>query len=715
MSKSAIIKFLLLVFMVNHQFIAQGQIARQKMIGNNIAIFYPEGFQPQLTLPSLALLTEPAETGDVPATWSLKPFFRSANNKQIAEIYPGRNVSLYGTGEVTGPLLRNGHEVTLWNTDNFNYKFDSLRLYQSHPFVMGVRADGSAFGVIADHSYRQRIILRDTIRFESDGPAFRVIILEGKTPQEVMKILGELTGKMQLPPLWALGYQQCRWSYTSAERVMEVATEFRKRQIPCDVIWMDIDYMNGFRVFTFDKTRFPKPAKLNQQLHDIDFKAVYMIDPGVKADNRYSVCKSGTKGSHWILDKNGTPYTGEVWPGPCHFPDFTKPETQEWWASQYHSFMKTGIDGVWNDMNEPAVFKTPDNTMPLDNQHAGGGVLPSGSHARYHNLYGMLMVRSSREGIMTVNPEKRPFILSRSNFLGGQRYAATWTGDNASTWSHLKLSIPMTLTLGLSGQPFNGPDMGGFSDNPSPELFANWVALAPFYPFSRGHACQGTIDKEPWAFGPEVEQVARVALNRRYRLMPYLYTLFFEASQTNMPVMRPLFFADAANEQLRTEQQAFLLGDNIMVVPQWAKNVTHPANFNYQLLLEDETSSMPYQCTMYQRNGSIIPVGNLIQSTAQYRTDSLTLYIAFDSQNKATGMLYTDAGDGYAYQTGQCEVKLVKAELLNQQTVNISIEHTAGNIDASQQKYRIAVLTSSGIRYSGWQQGNQLRFELNTL
>jgi len=208
MNKSAIIKLLLLAFMVNFQFQSKGQIARQKMIGNNIAIFYPEDFQPQLTLPSLALLTEPTEIGDLTDNWQLKPHFRLSNNKQIAEIYPGRNVSLYGTGEVTGPLLRNGREVTLWNTDNFNYKFDSLRLYQSHPFVMGVRPDGSAFGIIADHSYRQRIILHDTIRFESDGPAFRVIIFEGKTPQEVMKMLGELTGKMQLPPLWALGYQQ---------------------------------------------------------------------------------------------------------------------------------------------------------------------------------------------------------------------------------------------------------------------------------------------------------------------------------------------------------------------------------------------------------------------------------------------------------------------------------------------------------------------------
>jgi alpha-glucosidase len=704
--------FIVLMLMAKESISSQIPIARQKLIGNNIAIFYPEGFQPRLTLPSLALITEPSEIDELPITWALRPHFRIFNNKQIAEFYPGKNISLYGTGEVTGPLLRNGREITLWNTDNFNYKYDSLRLYQSHPFVMGLRPNGTAFGIIADHSYRQKIVLRDTIRFESEGPAFRVIIIEAESPQEIMKTLGQLTGNMPLPPLWALGYQQCRWSYMNADRVLEVASEFRKSHLPCDVIWMDIDYMNGFRIFTFDKTRFPNPSQLNQKLHDIDFKAVWMIDPGVKADNRYSVCKMGNQGNHWILNNEGKPYIGNVWPGPCHFPDFTRPETQKWWASLYSKYMKTGIDGVWNDMNEPAVFEGPDNTMPLDNQHAGGGSLPAGDHRRYHNLYGMLMVRSSRDGIMDVNPEKRPFILSRSNFLGGQRYAATWAGDNASTWEHLKLSIPMTLTLGLSGQPFNGPDLGGFSGNPSPELFAHWVALAAFYPFSRGHACQGTIDKEPWAFGPQVENVARVALNRRYRLMPYIYTLFYEASQTNMPIMRPLFFANPADTSLRNEQQAFLLGDNILVAPLWAKNPAIPANFTHQLLLDNETTQMPYQPTMYQRQGSIIPVSKFIQSTAQYKTDSLTLYVSLDNNLKASGTLYGDAGEGYGYLQGEYEIKSFNA-IQNNNTLTINICHAEGNRIEKHQRYRIGLLTDTGIIYSQWMNGTKLQFNIH--
>ncbi|MFT3737871.1 MAG: glycoside hydrolase family 31 protein [Breznakibacter sp.] len=638
------------------------------LVGDGVAVFYPQGFVAGHTLPSLALKTEPSKIGEIPSSWTLKPVFRQTNGKQIAEFYAGRNVSLYGTGEVTGPLLRNGRETVLWNTDNFNYKTDSLRLYQSHPWVMGVRPDGTAFGIMADHTYKQRIVCRDTIRFESDGPAFRMFVIEKSTPSELIKALGQLTGNMPLPPLWALGYQQCRWSYASDARVREIANEFRSRQIPCDVIWMDIDYMDGFRVFTFDSVRFPDPKRLNNFLHKKDFKSVWMIDPGVKADTAYHIYKSGTQGKHWVTDSLGNPYEGNVWPGSCRFPDFTRPETQEWWAALYHDYMATGIDGVWNDMNEPAVFDTPGLTMPAGNHHRGGDSLPEGLHARYHNLYGLLMVRSSRQGILAVNPDKRPFILSRSNFLGGQRYAATWTGDNASTWEHLKLSVPMSLTLGLSGQPFNGPDIGGFSENPSPELFGHWMALGAFYPFSRGHAMQGTVDKEPWAFGPEIEQVARVAITRRYLLMPYLYTCFHEASQTNMPVMRPVFFADAKDLSLRAEEQAFLLGNDLLVVPQWAKDPALPKGFNRFVSLLGEQADDKYQPRLFQRNGSIIVIGKPIQSTTHYDIDSLQLFISLNDQGTALGQLYVDEGDGFGYEKDdfaliQFEARLVRSRL----------------------------------------------------
>lgn len=250
-----------------------------------------------------------------------------------------------------------------------------------------------------------------------------------------------------MPPLWALGFHQCRFTYTPDSRVKEVIDEFRARRIPCDVIWMDIDYMNGFRIFTFDKKNFPDPTGLNDYIHSKDFKAVYMIDPGVKIDKKYFVYRQGTKGDHWVKKSDGKTFVGKVWPGNCVFPDFTNPATREWWGSLYKDFIATGIDGVWNDMNEPSVFDSPNKTMPIDNIHMGGGALPRDIHLRYHNVYGMLMVESSRQGILNANPDKRPFVLSRANFLGGQRYGATWTGDNASTWQYLRMSIPMSLNL----------------------------------------------------------------------------------------------------------------------------------------------------------------------------------------------------------------------------------------------------------------------------
>ncbi|MFZ0490431.1 MAG: TIM-barrel domain-containing protein, partial [Salegentibacter sp.] len=542
-----------------------------------VAVFYPKDFDSIRTLPSLAVIKELPKRDSLPASWKIKPEFEKVEGKNTVKIKYGEDVDLYGNGQLTGDLRRNGTDVTLWNTDNYEYKkHDGKRLYQSHPWILGVRPDGSSFGILADNTWKQEFKLTNPIEITTEGPSFRVIVIEKDSPQEVMKSLGELTGTMALPPLWALGYQQSRYSYFPQQKVKELAEEFRKRKIPADVIWMDIDYMDGFRVFTFDKEGFPHPEQLNDQLHDLDFKAVYMIDPGVKKDTSYFAYKQGSAGDHWVHNSTGQEYNGDVWPGAVAFPDFTRPETQKWWASLYDDFMELGIDGVWNDMNEPAVFDGPDGTMPVINKHRGGGPLPADVHLRYHNVYGLLMVRSSREGILEKNPDKRPFVLSRSNFLGGQRYAATWTGDNNSSWEYLKESIPMSLNLSLSGQPFNGPDIGGFTGDATADLFGNWIALGAYYPFSRNHSSKNTREQEPWAFGKEIEKVSRTAIDRRYRLMPYLYTLFREASVSGMPVMRPVFFADVTDQDLREEQQTFLLGKDLLIVPRWAEDVDMP-------------------------------------------------------------------------------------------------------------------------------------------
>ncbi|MEH6406854.1 MAG: TIM-barrel domain-containing protein [Leeuwenhoekiella sp.] len=678
---------------------------------SGIAVFYPADFDSINTLPSLAIIRDLPKRDSLLQDWSVKPEFIKMEGKNSVHFDLDDDIDLYGTGEVTGDLRRNGTDITLWNTDNYEYgKFDGKQLYQAHPWILGVRPDGTSFGILADNSWRQEIILEDGAEIISDGPSFRVIVIEKENPQEVMKTLASLTGTMELPPIWALGYQQSRYSYYPDTSVKELADEFRTRKIPADVIWMDIDYMEGFRVFTFNKEGFPDPAGLNDYLHSKDFKSVYMIDPGVKKDSSYFVYQQGGAGNHWVLNAEGNEYNGEVWPGQVAFPDYTRPETQKWWASLYKDFMALGVDGVWNDMNEPAVFDGPDGSMPDDNIHRGGGDLPQDVHLRYHNVYGLLMVRSSREGIMAANPEKRPFVLSRANFIGGQRYAATWTGDNSATWENLKMSIPMSINLSLSGQPFNGPDIGGFTQSPSADLFGNWIALGAYYPFSRNHTSNETEAQEPWAFGKEIENVSRTAINRRYRLMPYLYTLFHEASVSGLPIMRPAFFADIKDEALREEQQSFLLGENLLIIPRWAEGVKMPEG-DWQTIDFEEGKDDGYQAIVKLRDGAIVPLGSVIQSTEDYSTAKLTLLINPDKNGNASGILYDDAGEGFGYKKGDFASIKFTASKKGKNKLKVEVEQADGKRKIKRQ-YRIGLVNMGKVSYSEWSSAKNLSIDL---
>ncbi len=680
------------------------------MSNDNIAVFIPANYDASCHQPSPIFVQELVPTAALPHDWRLKPVFSQREGKQIATIHVGEGVDLYGTGEVTGPLKRNGRKISLWNIDTPAYGVDGgSHLYQSHPWVMGLRADGSAFGIIADNTWRQTISTDQDVVFESDGPAFRVVIIERPNVQQLMQALADLTGHMKLPPLWSLGYHQCRHTYYPDGRVMEVADLLRKHQIPSDVIWMDIDYMNGYRIFTFNPDGFSNPLRLNDYLHQQDFKTVYMIDPGVKVEEGYFVDDQGTAGDYWVKDKNGQVFEGNVWPGACHFPDFTRPEVRSWWATLYKDFMATGVDGVWNDMNEPAIFGQPEGTMPRDNRHLGGEGVTAGPHLRFHNVYGMNMVRASRQGLLLANPQKRPFILSRSNFLGGQRYAATWTGDNLSHPDHLKLSVPMSLTLGLSGQPFNGPDIGGFCENSNGQLVAEWTALGVYFPFVRNHNTKGTVAQEPWAFTQEVLDACRTAINRRYRLMPYIYTLFREASTTGMPVMRPLFMADSKDLNLRSEDRAFLLGGDLMIRPQWAEHTAMPQQ-EWQCLELEETADS-YQCELRQRPGSVIPLANLAQSTATLRTDSLTLLVCVDGEGKAVGQLYEDEGDGFGYREGRYRQTTIEATLRKKQ-LQVTLRQTDGQLPAVVRTLRIGIVAKGRVQYSPWLHGNDISFNI---
>ncbi len=658
--------------------------------------------------PSIAMVRQFESISDIdPASHALAPTFSTNDDGRFVaaiKIEPG--TSLYGTGQVAGPLLRNGFVTETWNYDAFGYGLDAKNLYTSQPWVLAVREDGTAFGVLADTTERCEIDLRHGITFRAVGHSFPVIIIDRATPQLVMQGLAELTGTIAMPPRWAVGFHQCRYSYNPDSRVKEIADGFRSRSLPADVIWMDIDYMDQYRVFTFDDVQFPNPKELNAYLDSVGFSNVWMIDPGVKAEEGYFIYDSGTEHDAWTKKTDGTVFNGEVWPGVCVFPDYLNKDVRTWWAGLYKDFMSYDIDGVWNDMNEPAVFNSKTKTMPEDNIHDADPELGGpGTHARYHNVYGMQMIRATREGVIAANPNKRPFVLSRANYLGGHRYGATWTGDNSATWGHLDMSIPMSINLGLSGQPFVGPDIGGFAYNGDGELYARWMGFGTLFPFSRSHTAKGNIDKEPWSFTPEIEATCRRALERRYRLMPYIYTLFHESSQSGALIAMPTFFADPTDPALRSEDDSFLLGESLLVsakvTPDSDRAAVLPkpidgvawAKFDFESFdggRDSKDSDLP---DLYIRPGSIIvtcPVTQYFGDRPDQR-DEITLIVHLDGNGEAIGTLYEDAGDGMEYMMGEYLLTTFKASR-DGEKVTVEVIEQEGKMTPPTRKITVRVV-----------------------
>uniref|UniRef100_J3MK77 Uncharacterized protein n=2 Tax=Oryza brachyantha TaxID=4533 RepID=J3MK77_ORYBR len=520
------------------------------------------------------------------------------------------------------------------------------------------------------------------------------------TPSEVTTSLSHAIGTISMPPKWSLGYHQCRYSYESSEKVLQVVKTFRERGIPCDVVWMDIDYMDGFRCFTFDGHRFPDPKCMVDDLHSIGCKAIWMLDPGIKNESGYFAYDSGSENDVWVQKKDNTPFVGEVWPGDCVFPDFTCERARSWWSGLVRQFVSNGVDGLWNDMNEPAVFNTTTKTMPESNIHRGDANIGGHqNHPYYHNVYGMLMARSTYEGMKQANSAKRPFVLTRAGFIGLQRYAATWTGDNVSNWEHLHMSIPMILQLGLSGQPFAGPDIGGFGGNATPKLFGRWMGVGALFPFSRGHSEKGSLDHEPWSFGEECEEVCRLALLRRYRLLPHIYTLFYLSHMNGTPVAAPVYFADPQDLELRKIETSFLLGSLLVCASTYPNKGAHESGQKLPKgiwLLFDFGDSHPDLPMMYLRGGAILPIGLPIKHVGEARLeDELSLIIALDENGKAEGVLFEDDGDGYGFLQGNYLLTYYVAEL-HSSVVTIKVAQTEGSWKRPNRNLKINILLGGG-------------------
>jgi alpha-glucosidase len=591
----------------------------------------------------------------------------------------------FGLGDKAGPLDRRGQSFRLWNTDAFLFQESTDPIYKSIPFFVTMR-DGRSMGFLLDNTWSTNfdfgLAERNIYSFGAEGGPVDYYLFYGPDPKQVIRTYAWLTGLPPLPPRWSLGFQQSRFSYETEKRVREIASHLRADKIPSDVLYLDIDFQKDHRPFTVDPAKFPHFDQMLADLKRENFHVVAITDLHIAklADSGYTPYDSGVSGNHFVKNGDGSTYVGTVWPGPSVFPEFTRPKTREWWGTLYKNFLGEGIAGFWNDMNEPSVFQTDNQTMPDNVQHRieePGFHARLASHLEIHNVYGMENSRATYEGLLRLNPDLRPFVLTRATYAGGQRYAATWTGDNTSSWNQLRLTTPMLLNLGLSGFGMCGADVGGFIGTPSPELLTRWTELATFQPIDRNHTNKGSGDKEVWVHGPVQEAIRRRYIEERYRLLPYLYTVVEESSRTGMPIVRPLFleFPDVTKDLRPFDLDAsneFLLGPDLLVAP--PPFPEQPDSYSLKLppgiwydywtgakiqgtpkgeAVRESLTIQPVLDTLpvYVREGSIVPVQPLVQSTEEIPQGELTLRVY--PGNDCHGSVYLDDGKTFAYSRGE--------------------------------------------------------------
>ncbi len=580
----------------------------------------------------------------------------------------------FGLGEEPVPLDRTGSILTMWNTDAGYRARQPTPIYSSIPFYVAVNG-GRAYGVFYDDSYKSEFDfgarLRGNVGFTADGGELRLYVFPGPTVASVLAEYTRLTGRTPLPPEWSLGFQQSRWGYFPDSELFRITHEFRSRGIPCDVLYLDIDYMDGYRLFTWSPQRFPDPRRMLADLRRQGMKVTTIVDVGVKVDSAYDVYRQLLDADGYVTWPDGSPYVGDVWPGKTVFPDFTLQRTRTWWGEMNNRLWDAGIAGIWNDMNEPANF--------------GGGTLPDvalfgkgeheGSHLQYHNLYALLEARATYEGWRRLQPDRRPFIVTRAGFSGLQRYTSIWTGDNSADWEHLDLAIGMTLGLGISGVPFAGADIGGFAGAPDAELFSRFLQAATFFPFYRTHSEFSAPGREPWAFGPVHTAANREMIRLRYRLLPHLSTAFYQHARDGRPVARPLVWEFQGDTAVYAIDDEFSFGDHLLVAPVTrqgadSRPVYLPAGRWYRYPFDSvydggrtvtvsaprvnpwarDDSNFVRGVPLFVRAGAVIPMQAVLQYVGERHLDTLELQV-WDG-GSATSELYEDAGEGFAYQQG---------------------------------------------------------------
>ncbi|MBK1832882.1 glycoside hydrolase family 31 protein [Roseibacillus ishigakijimensis] len=574
----------------------------------------------------------------------------------------------YGLGDKSCHSEIRGRRFELWGSDTYAYGTETDPLYKNIPFFIGIH-HGKAYGIFFDSTHRSYFDFgkerADVSSFWAQGGLMNFYYIHGPSVAEVVRRFAKLTGVPELPPLWSLGFHQCKWSYRTEKELTTLAQGFLDHEIPCDALYVDIDYMDGYRCFTWNLEAFPRPGEMIRELEGKGFKTVAIIDPGIKVDPGYFVYDEGIAGDHFCKEMDGDIYTGKVWPGDCHFPDFTKPSVRDWWAGLFDGLIKDdGLAGIWNDMNEPADFND-DKTFPRHIRHDYDG--HPCSHRRAHNVYGTQMIRATREGIARFNGGKRPFAITRSAYAGAWRYACAWTGDNISTWEHLRIANLQCQRLNLSGYSFVGSDIGGFLDQTNGELFTRWIQLGIFHPFCRVHSSGEHGDQEPWSFGEPYTSIVRKFLELRYRLLPYFYTTFYQHIEKGDPMLRPLIYLDHTDSETIHRADEFAVGDNLMVCPVQEKEakgrwmyLTKGHYYNYwtdelvcggeEIFCEAELDRIP----LFVRSGALLPLDPVRQYSWQKVSapQEHHLYLPTESCGAVESQLYADSGDHYDYQDG---------------------------------------------------------------
>ena len=608
---------------------------------------YPGPRRPRTSLP-------PEEVEQLRSEGHLPPQFMPNADVWPVEVVKSLapDAVVYGLGDKTGFLNKRHYAYENWNSDDPSPHCDNFQsLYKSINFFM-VYSENGCLGILTDNSYRTRFDFgkeqEDYYFWSHAGGALDYYMIPGKNPKEVLKRYLALTGKSSLQQTWVYGFHQSRWSYFTEREVLDTVNTMRKNKLPLDAIHMDIDYMEGFRVFTFDHNRFPNPKGLTEKLAAQNVKPVTIIDPGVKIDSGYFVYDEGIEQGHFAKNPDGTVYEGEVWPGPAVFPDFTQEKTRRWWGDKLKIMTDVGIRGIWNDMNEPANFT---GQLPDDVRFS------TGSHDEIHNVYGHLMAEATYDGLRKAD-NRRPFVLTRACCAGSQRFCSGWTGDNHSLWAHMQLSLTQMMNLGLSGMYMVGSDVGGFGSDTTPELLIRWFQLGAISPFFRDHYAKGTRNQEPYAFDRATMDACREALDLRYHLLPYLYDLAHE----DMPILRPLVLEFPEDPICRELTDQCMLGDRLLAAPVMTPGVTARAVylpkgvwFDYYtgkrysggryVLAEAPLDRMP----LFARGGAVIPVSvGKPQSVEDIREVVLEVF-----PGNGRFVHYMDDGETMAYLDGE--------------------------------------------------------------